>query len=107
VNLTEYALQYAPTLAHLVPALEEHDAVICGYSAGPQKPDDPEAQNLCICIYNPWQKPDQWVTIYSSSHCEWWSHGEQYQLTFEQLLAYLRQLPRPLHSFSRYCEEDV
>jgi len=56
VSLSEFASQYAPALADIARQLEEHDAVICGCSAGPQKPD----------------APDQ------------------------------RQLPRPLHSFSKY-----
>lgn len=101
MNLSTYAAQFAPSLAHLVPVLEEHDAVLAGYGAGPQKPDDPDRrQCLYILVDNPW-KEEQWVTIYSASHCEWWSDGEEYRLSFEQLLAYLRQLPRPLHSFSQ------
>ena len=102
MSLSDFSSQYAPTLADLVPALEEHDAVLAGYSAGPQKPDDPDQrQCLYVCIDNPWRE-EQWVSIYSASHCEWWNEGEQYRLTFADLLAYLRQLPRPLHSFSKY-----
>ena len=102
MTLSDFSSQYAPALADLVPALEEHDAVLAGYSAGPQKPDDPDQrQRLYVCIDNPWRE-EQWVTIYSASHCEWWNEGEEYRLTFADLLAYLRQLPRPLHSFSTY-----
>jgi len=102
MTLSTFSSQYAPALADLVPALEEHDAVLAGYSAGPQKPDDPDQrQRLYVCIDNPWRE-EQWVTIYSASHCEWWNEGEEYRLTFADLLAYLRQLPRPLHSFSQY-----
>lgn len=102
MSLSEFASQYAPALADLVPALEEHDAVLAGYSAGPQKPDDPDQrQRLYVCIDNPWRE-EQWVSIYSASHCEWWNEGEEYRLTFADLLAYLRQLPRPLHSFSTF-----
>jgi hypothetical protein len=103
MSLAEFASQYAPALADIASQLEEFDAVICGCSAGPQKPDAPEQrQHLAICIDNPWREPDQWVTVYSASHCEWWSHGEEYRLSLADLLAYLRQLPRPLHSFSKY-----
>ena len=102
MSLETYAAQYAPSLAHLVPALKEHDAVLSGYGAGPQKPSDPDRrQCLYVMVDNPWRE-EQWVTIYSASHCEWFYEGEEYRLTFEQLLDYLRQLPRPLHSFSQY-----
>ena len=103
MTLTDYVSQYAPDLADIARQLEGFDALLAGYSAGPQKPDAPEQrQHIDILIDNPWREPDQWVTIYSSSHCEWWSDGEEYRLTFDDLLAYLRQLPRPLHSFSKF-----
>ena len=103
MSLSDFSSQYAPALADLAEQLDELDAVLCGYGAGPQKPDDPDQrQRLYVCIDNPWREPDQWVTIYSSSHCEWWDDGEKWRLTFDDLLAYLRQLPRPLHSFSKY-----
>jgi hypothetical protein len=103
MSLSDFASQYAPVLADIASQLEEFDAVICGCSAGPQKPDAPDQrQHLAICIDNPWREPDQWVTIYSASECEWWSDGERYCLTLNGLLNYLRQLPRPLHSFSKF-----
>lgn len=103
MSLADFAQRYAPDLAHLVPAFDELGAVICGYSAGPQFPDadDPEPQHIDILIDNPWQE-EQWVTIYSVEDCQWWNgEGELYELTLLELLAYLRQLPKPLHSFSR------
>ena len=103
MSLSDFASQYAPALADIASQLEEFDAVICGCSAGPQRPNDPDQrQHLAICIDNPWRESDQWVWIYSASHCEWWSHGEEYHLSLADLLAYLRQLPRPLHSFSKF-----
>jgi len=102
MSLSDFASQYAPALADIASQLEEHAAVICGCSAGPQKPDAPDQrQHIDIQIDNPWGE-EQWVTIYSASHCEWWSHGEEWHLSLADLLAYLRQLPRPLHSFSKY-----
>lgn len=103
MSLTDYASQYAPDLADIARQLEGFDALLAGYSAGPQKPDAPEQrQHIDILIDNPWRELDQWVTIYSASECEWWSEGERYCLTLNGLLDYLRQLPRPLHSFSKY-----
>ena len=102
MSLSDFSSQYAPALADLAGQLDELDAVLCGYGAGPQKPDDPDQrQRLYVCIDNPWRE-EQWVSIYSASHCEYWSDGEEYPLTLAALLAYLRQLPRPLHSFSKY-----
>ena len=103
MSLSNYASQYAPDLADIARQLEGFDALLAGYSAGPQKPDAPEQrQHIDILIDNPWREPDQWITIYSASHCEWWDEGEEWRLTFDDLLAYLRQLPRPLHTFSKY-----
>jgi hypothetical protein len=103
MTLSTFSSQYAPALADLAEQLDALDPVLCGYGAGPQKPDDPDQrQRLYVCIDNPWREPDQWVTIYSTSHCEWWDEGEEWRLTFDDLLAYLRQLPRPLHSFSKF-----
>jgi hypothetical protein len=102
MGLSEFASQYAPALADIASQLEEFNAVICGCGAGPQKPDDPDQrQRLYVLVDNPWEE-EQWVTIYSASHCEWWEHGEEYHLSLADLLAYLRQLPRPLHSFSKF-----
>ena len=102
MSLSEFASQYAPALADIASQLEEFDAVICGCSAGPQKPDDPDQrQYLAICIDNPWGE-EQWVSVYSASHCKWWYEGEEYRLSLADLLAYMRQLPKPLHSFSKY-----
>ena len=102
MTIADFANKYAPALAHFGDQLEEFDAVICGAGAGPQKPDDPDQRpRLMICIDNPWRE-EQWVVIYSSSHCEWWDEGEEWRLSFADLLNYLRQLPRPLHSFSKY-----
>jgi len=107
MNIVDFAEKLAPDLIHLALKLEAFDAVICGCSAGPQKPDAPEQrQHLDILIDNPWREPNQWITVYSETHCEWWSHGEEYRLTFDALLSYLAQLPKPLHSYSTHMEND-
>lgn len=107
MSLVEYANSYAPDLTHLALKLEAFDAVIAGCSAGPQKPDAPEQrQHLDVLIDNPWREIDQWITVYSTTYCEWWSDGERYCLSFDDLLSYLGQLPKPLHSFSQIQEND-
>ena len=100
MTLTDYVSQYAPDLADIAHQLEEFDAVLAGYSAGPQKPDAPEQrQHIDVLIDNPWRQ-EQWVTIYSASECVCWSGGEMYWLTLNGLLDYLRQLPKPIRCFS-------
>ena len=42
MTLTDYVSQYAPDLADIARQLEGFDALLAGYSAGPQKPDAPE-----------------------------------------------------------------
>ena len=102
MSLSNFASQYAPALADIANQLEEFDAVICGCGAGPQKPDDPDQrQRLYVLVDNPWEE-EQWVTVYSARHCVWFDSGEEWHLSLADLLAYLRQLPRPLHSFSTF-----
>jgi len=102
MSLAEFTQRFAPDLAHLVPAFDELDPVICGCTAGPQKPDDPDQrQSFSVCIDNPWGE-EHWVTVYSASHCVWFDSGEEWHLSLADLLAYMRQLPKPLHSFSKF-----
>ena len=107
MSIVHFAEQYAPDLINLALKLEAFDGVIIGSSAGPQKPDAPEQrQHLDILIDTEPGKPGQWITVYSPDHCEWWHQGEEYRLTLDKLIAYLDQLPKPLHCFSTYMENE-
>ena len=107
MSAIEFAEQYAPDLMHLAVKLEEFEGVIIGFSAGPQKPDAPEQrQHLEILVDTKPGERGQWITVYSNDHCEWWYQGEEYRLTFDKLVAYLDQLPKPLHTFSTYVENE-
>jgi len=100
--------RFAPSLAHLLPQLLEHEAVLAGYSSGPQPEaaayDPEEPENLSVLIDNPWGE-EQWITI-DASGCHWFDCGEPYRSSFDQLLAYLAQLPRPLHTFGTVAWDD-
>ena len=105
MNLSYFAEQFAPDLLPLVPQLEARGAVLAGYGGGPQKPDDEDQlPHLDVLVDHPWQE-EQWVTIYSADCCRWWDAGDLYQCTLQQFLAYLDQLPKPLHTFGRWIEE--
>ena len=100
--VNEYTPDMSPELLEIARQLEGFNALLAGWGAGPQKPTDPEPrQHLDVLIDNPWRE-EQWIRIFSASECEWWSDGERYCLTLNGLLDYLRQLPRPLHSFSKF-----
>ena len=96
---------YAPTLTHLYQRLNEHDSVIVGWSAGPQEKTtdiwgtDPY---ILLQVEDPYQRnsePDV-IVIRSETDCQVFSdHGETFSITFDNVLAYLAQLPRPLWHF--------
>ena len=100
---------YAPTLTHLYQRLNEHDSVIIGWSAGPQQ--DTTDSNLwgskpyiLLQVEDPHQRsgePDV-IIIRSETDCQVFSdHGETFSITFDNVLAYLAQLPRPLWYFAK------
>jgi hypothetical protein len=100
--VNEYTPDMSPELLEIARQLEGFNALLSGFGAGPQKPDDPDQrQRISVLIENPWRE-EQWVTIYSASYCEYWSEGETYHLTLADLFDYLRQLPRPLHTFGKF-----
>jgi len=96
--------RFAPSLAHLLPQLLEHDAVLAGYSSGPQPgysgyaPGCPES--FAVLVENPWGE-EQWVLIRADG-CEYCdAEGDLFSLSHAEFWQYLRQLPRPLYSFCR------
>ena len=98
---------YAPTLNHLEKQLRPHDPVIISWTAGPQ----PETQSADIWGTDPYiliqpedpyrrdREPDA-ILIRSETDCKVFTDLETYSLTFQQVLDYLAQLPRPLWSFT-------
>ena len=99
---------YAPTLKHLADQLHQHDPVIIGWTAGPQ----PGTQNadiwgndpyILLQVEEPYRRegePDA-IVIRSETDCVVFTDfGETYPITFQKVLDYLAQLPRPLWSFT-------
>ena len=98
---------YAPTLKHLADQLHQHDPVIIGWSAGPQSGtqnadmwgNDPY---ILLQVEEPYRRegePDA-IVIRSETDCVVFTDfGETYPITFQKVLDYLAQLPRPLWSF--------
>ena len=98
---------YAPTLKHLEEQLRPHNPVIIGWTAGPQ----PGTQNadiwgndpyILLQVEEPYRRegePDA-IVIRSETDCVVFTDfGETYPITFQKVLDYLAQLPRPLWSF--------
>ena len=99
---------YAPTLTHLEQQLRPHDPVILSWTAGPQ----PGCKNpdmwgtepyILIQAEDPYKRdgePDV-ILIRSETDCKVFAdYGETYSLTFQKVIEYLAQLPRPLWSFA-------
>ena len=99
---------YAPTLTHLADQLRQYDPVIISWTAGPQ----PETQSADIWGTDPYiliqpedpyrhdGEPDA-ILIRSETDCIVFSDfGETYPITFQKVIEYLAQLPRPLWSFT-------
>lgn len=98
--------RFAPSLAHLVPQILEFDPVLAGYSSGPQPQatgyDPAEPEHLVVLADDPWgDESNQWVRI-TANGCQWFdSDGLPWVCSHGDLFAYLAQLPRRLHTFSR------
>ena len=99
---------YAPTLTHLEAQLRPYDSVILSWTAGPQ----PGAKNSDLWGSDPYimiqteepykhsEEPDL-ILIRSETDCKVFADfGETYSITFEKVIEYLAQLPRPLWSFT-------
>ena len=99
---------YAPALKHLEEQLRPHDPVIISWTAGPQ----PGCKNpdiwgtepyILIQTEDPYKRdsePDV-ILIRSETDCVVFAdYGETYSLTFQKVIEYLAQLPRPLWSFA-------
>ena len=98
---------YAPTLKHLEEQLRPHDPVIISWTAGPQPAGRPDLWGelepyIMIQAEDPYKRdgePDV-ILIRSETDCKVFADGETYSLTFQKVIEYLAQLPRPLWSFA-------
>tara|TARA_Y100000361_G_scaffold60048_1_gene52673 strand:- start:405 stop:725 length:321 start_codon:yes stop_codon:yes gene_type:complete len=99
-----FTQKHAPGLVHLAAQLEPFDSLIVSFTAGPQgssdpfgivphiliQPEIPYMPNLELC-----------VCIRGEDDCTVYSEGDEYEITFQGLLDYLKQLPRPIWSFAK------
>ena len=99
---------YAPTLKHLEEQFRPYDPVIISWTAGPQTPStNPDLWGteayILIQVEEPYKlegEPDT-ILIRSETDCKVFADdGETYSLTFQKVIEYLAQLPRPLWSFA-------
>ena len=99
---------YAPTLTHLEAQLRPYDSVIISWTAGPQPGStgsdlwgsDPYIMIQAEDPYKHSEEPDL-ILIRSETDCKVFADfGETYSITFQKVIEYLAQLPRPLWSFT-------
>lgn len=102
MSCTELTAKYAPSLLHLAEQLDAFDSVIPGHAAGPV----PEAKcpggkepHIMIQLWEQYgQSPI--VIIYSEESCIVHTEGDApFPITFQRLLEYLEQLPKPIWAF--------
>ena len=103
MSCSELTAKYAPTLLHLAEQLDAFDSVIPGWAAGPvpdaECPGGPEPHILIQLLEQYWQ--ESIVIIYSEEDC--FVHTENdapYPITFQGLIKYLEQLPKPIWAFT-------
>ena len=103
MSCTELTAKYAPTLLHLAEQLDAFDSVIPGWAAGPV----PEAQcpggkepHILIQLREQYGQ-ESIVMIYSEEDCfVHTQHDAPYPITFQGLIKYLEQLPKPIWAFT-------
>jgi hypothetical protein len=103
MSCTELTAKYAPSLLPLAEQLDAFDSVIPSWAAGPvPEAECPGGEEPHILI----QLHEQYgmgciVMIYSYETC--FVHTEYdapYPITFQGLIKYLKQLPKPIYDFT-------
>ena len=100
---------YAPTLLHLHEQLQPFGYLILSQTAGPQ-PQSKEPKwwsstepYILIQVVDPYNQPGEscYVCIFSEEECIVSDDGDYSYITFQDLLYYFAQLPRPLYTYDR------
>jgi|TARA_B100000035_G_C20833945_1_gene479950 hypothetical protein len=103
MSCTELTAKYAPDLLHLAEQLDAFDAVIPSWAAGPvpdakSNPGGTEPHILLELFED--RGIEAIVMIYGEESCFVHTrHAAPYPITFQGLIKYLEQLPKPLYAF--------
>ena len=103
MSCTELTAKYAPDLLHLAEQLDAFDAVIPSWAAGPvpgakSNPGGTEPHILIELFED--RGIEAIVMIYGEESCFVHTrHAAPYPITFQGLIKYLEQLPKPLYAF--------
>jgi hypothetical protein len=104
MTITAMVEQYAPGLRHLAMKLEPFDSVICSWSAGPQPAGGGawgDAPHITIQPETLYHEGPIFICIRGENDCTVVTDfGEEYEITFQAILNYLRNLPKPLYYFT-------
>ena len=105
MSCTELTAKYAPDLLHLAEQLDAFDAVIPSWAAGPvpdaeTNPGGTEPHILVISSYlTLYRGIEAIVMIYGEESCFVHTrHAAPYPITFQGLIKYLEQLPKPIYA---------
>jgi hypothetical protein len=103
MSCSDLTAKYAPTLLHLAEQLDAFDSVIPGWAAGPvpeaPSPGGPEP-HILIQLWEQYGQ-ESIVMIYSEEDCFVHTKNDApYPITFQGLIKYLEQLPKPIWHFT-------
>jgi hypothetical protein len=102
--MIDLAEKYAPGLVDLAHQLLPFEHTVHSFTAGPQKVEADKGRQEYLVVEVPdiyFPTNQIYVTITRATCCVVEENGESYEMTFQGLLDYLAQLPRPLHYFAR------
>ena len=103
MSCTELTAKYAPTLLHLAEQLDAFDSIIPGWAAGPVPDAECFGGSEPHILIQLWEQYGQEsiVMIYSEEDCfVHTEHDAPYPITFQGLIQYLEQLPKPIWAFT-------
>jgi hypothetical protein len=117
--MSDYLKEFAPTLEDLWTPYLEHDSVITSWFAGPQKQakdyDPNEEPHFGFEVDDPRIREDErvffevsrkGVIVKDCFQMEEEGYMEEYEMTHEDCLKYVSQLPRPFHFYATSKEQN-
>jgi len=101
--MIDLAEKYAPGLVDLAHQLLPFEHAIHSFTAGPQEVEADEGRQEYLAIHVPdiYFPSDVICVAIHRDGCSVAEEESTYSITFQGLLNYLGQLPKPLHHFAR------
>ena len=109
MSCTEFAKQYAPALVELAEQVDSYGYALPGWTAGPQGTETVPCEqepHLVLQLFE-YQGIRPVVYVFSAERCVVYVEFEDpYEITFQGIIKYLAQFPKPLHTYSDTLESE-